>query len=84
MTVLDFVTTARPNRFGVALIQLHDSLWRVTAPSGDVLGYVEKLESAERFDSQFRAKRYITSRRTFVDIGEFWSFDDAVDCYRPN
>lgn len=65
---------------GVTLVQLHDELWRVTRASGDVLGYVESfLDPRGR---RYRSKRLITLQRRFINIGEFWSFDDAVDCLR--
>jgi hypothetical protein len=93
MTTLDFVgaahfsqsesslvSTARVNRFGIVLVQLHDELWRVTRPSGDVLGYVETfVESGGR---RFRAKRMFSSRRPSMPLGEFWTIDDAIDCFR--
>jgi hypothetical protein len=86
MTTLDFVgttsfvSTARVDRFGIALVQLHDELWRVTRRSGEVLGYIESfLEAGER---RFRAKRMFASRRQSLPLGEFWSIDDAIDCFR--
>ncbi|CAN5312998.1 hypothetical protein BH11ACT2_BH11ACT2_20010 [soil metagenome] len=78
MTILDFGTTAaiRP---GIAMIQLHDELWRVTRDSGEVLGYVERF--ADRGTWRFRAKRMLVSQRRFVAVGEFWRIGDAVDCF---
>ncbi len=67
-------------RRDINLVQLHDDLWRVTRADGDVLGYVESyLEEQGR---RFRSKRLIARQRRFVPLGEFWSFDDAVDCLR--
>ena len=88
MTIFDFAGTSTLNpahggtkpQHGVALIQLHDELWRVTRPSGDVLGYVESfLDPRGR---RYRSKRLIPLQKRFINIGEFWSFDDAVDCLR--
>jgi len=80
MTTLDFVGTTSVDRFGIALVQLNDELWRVTRRSGEVLGYIESFaESGER---RFRAKRMFSSRRQSMPLGEFWSIDDAMDCYR--
>lgn len=89
MTIFDFagstqltLTAAKPStqHSGVALVQLHDELWRVTRPSGDVLGYVESfLDPRGR---RYRSKRLIPLQKRFINIGEFWSFDDAVDCLR--
>jgi len=89
VTILDF---ARPEttssaasaaplpRAGVRLVELNDGLWRVTRPDGDVLGYVEKL--LEAAGTRYRAKRMIVSQQRFVSVGEFWSADDAVACFR--
>ena len=85
MTTLDFgantlgggTATISP---GLALVQLHDALWRVTRPDGEVLGYIEQL--VERDGLRYRAKRLIVRQRRFVSIGEFWRMDDAVDCFR--
>jgi hypothetical protein len=87
MTTLDFVGTqsslisvAKVNRFGIVLVQLHDELWRVTRRSGEVLGYIESF--VEAGDRRFRAKRMFSSRRPSMPLGEFWSMDDAIDCFR--
>jgi hypothetical protein len=56
--------------------QLHDDLWRVTRPDGEVVGYVERF--AESRGIRFRAKRLIVRQQRFVPIGEFWSMDDAM------
>ena len=86
MTTLDFVSTNsfvshdRVDRFGIALVQLHDELWRVTRRTGEVLGYIESFE--ELGSPRFRAKRMFSSRRQSLPLGEFWSIDDAIDCFR--
>jgi hypothetical protein len=92
MTTLDFVglapshersalvSTASVNRFGIALIQLHDELWRVTRRTGEVLGYIESFDEAGSI--RYRAKRMFSSRRPSMPLGDFWSIDDAIDCFR--
>ncbi len=67
-------------RRGVRVLTLHDALWRVTRTDGEVLGYVESFE--EPRGVRFRAKRMIPLNKRFIVRGEFWSFDDAVDCLR--
>ena len=79
MTTLAFTGTQAATRPGLHLVQLHDELWRVTRPSGDVLGYVEQFRV--RAGLRFRAKRFIARQRRFVEMGEFWSMDDAIDCF---
>jgi hypothetical protein len=91
MTTLDFVssqssflTAAKVNRFGIVLVQLHDELWRVTRRSGEVLGYIESFVQGSEVggDRRFRAKRMFSSRRPSMPLGEFWTIDDAIDCFR--
>lgn len=65
---------------GIAVVQLHDELWRVTRPTGEVLGYIEQY--TERAGRKYRVKRMIVLQKRFVVIGEFWSMDDAIDCLR--
>jgi hypothetical protein len=77
MTILDFAPTARRSRAPQATaVQLHDALWRITRPTGEVLGYVERLDGG-----RYRAKRMITRERRFVGIGDFWRFSDAMECF---
>lgn len=85
MTILDFPSTdfvvaATANRFGVAAIPLHDDLWRITRTNGEVLGYVER--STTPAGHRFLAKRMLQRQRRFLPIGEFWSMNDALDCFR--
>jgi hypothetical protein len=74
------MTTTLPvasQRAGIAFVQLNNGLWRVTRASGAVLGYVEQLAGG-----RFAAKRLAASGRAFLPLGEFWTFDDAMDCLR--
>ncbi len=80
MTVLDFATAGTSIRAGVATIQLHDDLWRITRSSGEVLGYVERIDTAA--GHRFVAKRMLPRQRRFLAVGEFWTADDAMDCFR--
>ncbi|MCU1438320.1 MAG: hypothetical protein JWP66_1407 [Naasia sp.] len=70
---------------GVGFVQLNNGLWRVTRASGAVLGYVEQVPggaAVEGHPQRYAAKRLHASGRGFLPVGEFWSFDDAVDCLR--
>lgn len=80
MTILDFVGTAPTIRPGIAMIQLHDALWRITRLNGEILGYIERLN--EPAGHRFRAKRLLPRQRRFLPIGDFWTIDDAIDCFR--
>ena len=79
MTTLDFVGTTGTLR-GIAVVQLHDALWRITLAAGDVLGYIERV--AAPTGDRFRVKRFLPRQRRFLVDGEFWSMDDAIDCFR--
>lgn len=79
MTILDFAPTA-PAIGGVSTVQLHDDLWRVTRPDGEVLGYVER--SSTPAGPRFLAKRMLQRQRRFLPIGEFWEFSAAMECFR--
>ncbi len=80
MTTLDFVGTTPAIRPGIAMIQLHETLWRVTRASGEVLGYIES--SAEGGDRRYHAKRMLLGRSSSLPLGDFWDIDDAIDCFR--
>lgn len=79
MITLDYVGTTPTVRPGITLVQLHDELWRVTRPAGEVLGYVERFVTDD--GARFRAKRLLVRQRRFVAIGEFWAMADAIDCF---
>ena len=84
MTTLDFVGNHQIDpagtRAGIAVIQLHDDLWRVTRLDGEVVGYIDRTETPS--GSRYRAKRMLQHQRRFIAVGEFWEFDDAMDCFR--
>ena len=97
MTTLEFATTAHDASRDTVAPRLHrgivvvslsespgstDALWRVTRADGDVVGYVERY--AEARGTRFRAKRMIVRQQRFVSVGEFWSMDDALDCFRAS
>lgn len=80
-------STSRLTRFGVAMVQLHNDLWRITRATGEVLGYIEAYTDNTDADfgaRRYRAKRMRSAQRASVPLGEFWSIDDAVDCFRFN
>ncbi|MFM9877334.1 MAG: hypothetical protein ACKVOG_05730 [Rhodoglobus sp.] len=80
MTVLDFATPLTGIRAGAAAVQLNDDLWRMTRPTGEVLGYVHRVETPA--GPKFVAKRMLPRQRRFLAVGEFWTVDAAMDCFR--
>jgi len=79
MTTLDFAAT-RPTHAGIATTQLGDDLWRITRAGGEVLGYVERHVTTA--GHRFTAKRMLQRQRRFLPIGDFWTIEDALDCFR--
>ena len=72
----------RQLRPGVRLLRVHNTLWRVIRPGGEVLGYLEQFPSPG--GHRFRAKRLVPRQSRFVIVGEFWSADDAVESLRSS
>ena len=73
VTVPEF---ARPVRLAGAA----PSLWRVIDRSGRVIGHIQALVQSDGV--RFRARRFRAATRAFIELGEFWSIDDAIDCLR--
>ena len=74
------IAPVAPGAAGIALIKLRGDLWRLTRPSGEVIGYVEQFPTPG--GARFRAKRLLTRQGRFVVDGEFWSANDAIECLR--
>lgn len=62
------------------LVPLGWGRWRVLDRRGAASGLIEELETGR--GARFRALRYRWSSRAFVEVGEFWSVDDAVASLR--
>ena len=67
---------------GVTVLALHGHLSRVTRGDGAVLGYVELLAPSAAEDRPYLAKRLRPRAQGFLEVGRFWSADDAVDALR--
>lgn len=69
---------------GLAFIPVRAGLWRVTGPTGAVLGHIEHAESA-RADAgaqpgAFVARQSLGGARS-RSLGEFWSAQAAAECF---
>jgi hypothetical protein len=62
-----------------SLATAHRPSWRVSDPSGDVIGYVDQLGDDGAI--RYRARAMVSRQPRFHDLGEFWRFDDAVECF---
>ncbi|MFE7845057.1 hypothetical protein ACFUTX_07670 [Microbacterium sp. NPDC057407] len=56
------------------------ALWRVIDRRGVVIGHLQAIAHADGI--RYRARRFQASARAFLDLGEFWSAGDALDCLR--
>jgi len=62
------------------LAPIGDGRWRVLGPNGLITGHIDARAALSGV--RYRARRYHAPSRAFVDLGEFWSIDDAIDCLR--
>ena len=72
---------------GITLLALHGRLTRVTRRDGAVLGYIELIADGTTDDPATDGQPYLAKRlrpraQGFVEVGRFWSADDAVDALR--
>ncbi|NQX10083.1 hypothetical protein HQQ80_00390 [Microbacteriaceae bacterium VKM Ac-2855] len=67
-------------RTAPTLTSVNPRLWRVSAPTGAVLGHIERTEQAGT--ERFAARRLRAGMPSGQSLGEFWSVDDAVECFR--
>jgi len=63
---------------GYVLRLVGAQLWRVTDRRGRAVGHVRAEPEPE--GTRYRARRFHAARGAFVDVGAFWSLEDAVDC----
>lgn len=56
------------------------ALWRVIDRRGVVIGHLQAV--AKKGGTRYRARVFQASSRAFLELGEFWSADDALDCLR--
>lgn len=83
MTLLAADTPTPPPLHRAAPLSLAGAgpaLWRVIDPAGRVIGHLQSVVHAQGV--RYRARRFHAASRTFRDLGDFWSADDAVDCLR--
>jgi len=62
------------------LIRASASLWRVVDRREHVTGHLRVVATPE--GTRYRAERYVPRSGGFVEVGSFWSPDDAVAVLR--
>ncbi|GAA3770126.1 hypothetical protein GCM10022240_23040 [Microbacterium kribbense] len=65
---------------GLHLMPIGRDRWRVVDAAGLIVGHIGAEHEAR--GTRYRARRYHPGSRAFLDLGAFWSIDDAVDCLR--
>jgi len=83
VTITDVSSIETPALAPGVPVRLDDaapSLWRVIDRSGRVIGHLQALALSTGI--RYRARRFHAASRAFLELGEFWSVDDAIDCLR--
>ncbi len=65
---------------GVRMLPVGRALWRVVDRGERALGHIEA--HAEAAGLRYRASRFHAPSRAFMEVGDFWSAADAVECLR--
>lgn len=71
---------AVPPGVPLRLLDASPSLWRVVDLHGRVIGHLQAI--ANTGGIRYRARRFQVASRAFLELGEFWSAGDALDCLR--
>lgn len=64
----------------VSATAVMDTLWRVCAPSGNVLGHIHRVEAAD--GERFAAHMLLPGGLRTLFLGEFWNLSDAIETFR--
>lgn len=79
-TGLPLATPVLTEAHGTVLTRAGDRLWRVVTPQGRVIGHLQAVEHP--LGLRYRARRFHSALGGFLDVGDFWSPDDAVASLR--
>jgi len=75
---MNIASTSTATRHSATLVALRAGFWRVVHPGGRVLGYIEQESPGA---GRFTARRLVANTTRLVEVGEFWSIDDASACF---
>lgn len=73
-------TSIHSTRIAPTLTSINGRLWRVSAPTGAILGHIERIE--DQRGEKFRARRLRSGMPQGISLGEFWNVEEAADCFR--
>lgn len=65
---------------GLRLAAIGPDRWRVLDHGGLIIGHVDAR--AETRGIRYRTLRYHSATRSLIEVGRFWSIDDAVESLR--
>ncbi|CAN7299669.1 hypothetical protein LJR045_001517 [Microbacterium sp. LjRoot45] len=65
---------------GVRLIRATARLWRATSHDGRIIGHIRSDDAGNGW--RYVALRFSVRARRFVEVGAFWSPEEAVQCLR--
>ncbi|WP_374312625.1 hypothetical protein [Microbacterium sp.] len=83
MTLTDIQAISTPSvppGVPLRLLEAAPSLWRVVDRTGRAIGHLQAVSQGGGI--RYRARRFQQASRAFLDLGEFWSVSDALDCLR--
>ena len=69
-----------PSGVPVRLAAAAPALWRVIDRKGHVIGHLQAI--ADGSGIRYRVRRFRASSRAFLELGEFWRIEEAIDCLR--
>lgn len=65
---------------GLHLERAGTTQWRAVDGSGRIVGHIEPLATPE--GTRYRARRFKPAHGSFLELGSFWSADEAAWCLR--
>jgi len=72
------IATTTALREGRTLTRAGRGLYRILDDRNRIAGHVQVVR--HELGVRYRAKRYSPRRAGFIELGEFWSLDDAITC----
>lgn len=63
---------------GLRLERAGNRMWRAVDATRRVIGHIQPMPHID--GTRYRARRYKPATRSFLDLGDFWSADEAAWC----
>ncbi len=78
VTLTNWAPPALSPLLGLRLERAGAELWRAVDRSGRVIGHLRTMSGPDGM--RFRAQRFKAASGRFLDLGDFWSADEAAWC----